>query len=138
MPDSYRCKKGRGCCHGPCSYNTFSVAEAGRFSPPARELTLFFFLDLDYFPPVVVPAVGADGVVQALLAAVAAGDERHGREGIVCPAAVAAAFGVLAFRMRRHDDFPFSTSAKQRLPKMLAGNGGIIRGREMAVKDRRA
>jgi hypothetical protein len=41
-------------------------------------------------------------VLGAHFAAVAAGDQRRGGEGIVGAAAIAAALGMLAFRMRRH------------------------------------
>jgi len=55
-----------------------------------------------YLAALVEAAVGANGVGQAHLAAVGAGDRVARRERVVRPAAVAAALGMLAFRKWRH------------------------------------
>jgi len=69
-------------------------------------LGLLLFFDCDDFAALVVTAVGADGVRQALLAAVAARNQVARRQGVVRPAAVPAALTEFPFRLRGHELTP--------------------------------
>ena len=59
-------------------------------------------LHADNFAPFVIPAIRANGMRQAFFAAVGAAGRVAGLQGVVRPAAVAAALGMLALRKRSH------------------------------------
>ncbi len=66
---------------------------------------LFFFDGYD-FAALVMTAFGADSVRQAHLAAVAAGNQIAGGQGIMRPAAIPAALTEFTFRLRGHNLTP--------------------------------
>jgi hypothetical protein len=67
-------------------------------------LGLFFFFNRHYLATLVMPAVGADRVRGAQLAAVRASRQVHSRQGVVCAAAVATTAGVFTFWVGGHSN----------------------------------
>jgi hypothetical protein len=68
----------------------------------AKLLLGFFFVNLDHFAALVVPAIRADGVRQAHGTAIAARNQAARWERIVSATAVAATFGYFTFRLWGH------------------------------------
>jgi hypothetical protein len=69
-------------------------------------IPVLFFFDFEDFPPFVVSAARADGMRQAHLAAVAAGDQVAGFQRIVSATAIAAPAGKLTFWLWWHGFLP--------------------------------
>jgi hypothetical protein len=78
-----------------------ALSERAVISGPFALFLLFFF-DLDDFATLIIPAVGANGVRETHLTAVAALDELGHNKCIVGSPAVAASFRKFTFRLWNH------------------------------------